>query len=68
LRVLNDLTGGLRVDEHMGMFDAFSLLRDLRGLNAAAMALPVSDQGADLILNSESAAVLELFSASPGED
>lgn len=67
LRVLNDLTAGLRVDDGMGMFDAFSLLRNLRGLNATAMALPVSDQGNDLVLNGKSGAVIELFSSESGD-
>jgi LCP family protein required for cell wall assembly len=66
LRVLDGLTDGLKVDDSMSVFDAFTLLRTLRGLNAVAHALPVSDFVAPngssaLSLNSESASVLDLF-------
>jgi LCP family protein required for cell wall assembly len=68
LRALNGLSDGLRVDESMGVVDAFNLLRDLRGLDADALALPVSDLAvagqSALQLNAQSAAVLELFEVS----
>ncbi len=65
LRVLDGLADGLRVDESMGMMDAFGLLRDLRGLDATSHNLPVSDAtgpgGASiLVLNGQSAEVLDL--------
>lgn len=69
LRVLGGMSDGLRVDDTMGMFDAIDLLRDLRGLDADAIALPVSDfttaSTSALQLNAESAAVLELLSPPP---
>ncbi|MFV2039770.1 MAG: LCP family protein, partial [Acidimicrobiales bacterium] len=66
LRVLSGLTDGLRVDDTMGMRDAFGLMRKLRGLNAETLSLPVSDFAAPggasaLTLNDSSAAVLDLF-------
>ncbi len=66
LRVLDGLADGLRVDESMGMLDAFGLLRDLRGLDAESHNLPVSDAtgpgGASiLVLNERSAEVLDLI-------
>ncbi len=42
LKALNGLSDGLRVDDSMGMLDALSLLRSLRGLDAETIALPVS--------------------------
>ena len=51
LRLLSGLSGALRVDDSMGLGDAFSLFRSLRGLNATNHALPV----ADLAINGVSA-------------
>lgn len=66
LRVLSGLSDGLRVDDQMGVRDAFDLLRKLRSTNALALSLPVSDFGAPdgssaLTLNGASAEVLDLF-------
>ena len=66
LQVLSGLTGGLRVDDEMSVFDAFQLFRDLQGLNAEPLAVPVSDFSAPdgssaLQLNDRSDEVLDLL-------
>lgn len=66
LQVLSGLTGGLRVDDEMSVFDAFQLFRDLQGLNAEPLAVPVSDFAAPdgssaLQLNDRSDEVLGLL-------
>jgi LCP family protein required for cell wall assembly len=43
LSVLGGLTGGLRVDDEMGMLDALGLARRLRGFDAENVELPVVD-------------------------
>ncbi len=43
LRILGGLSGALKVDDTMGMGDAFGLFRSLRGLDATNHALPVAD-------------------------
>ncbi len=66
LRVGSGLRAGLRVDDSMGFFDALALFRDLRGMNAEPLGVPVSDFNAPggasaLVLNSESDNVLDLL-------
>jgi LCP family protein required for cell wall assembly len=41
LQVLGGLSGGLRIDDEMGMFDALSLARKMRGADIESVELPV---------------------------
>lgn len=43
MSVASGVTGGLRVDDTMGLFDAVGLARRLRGLDAENLTLPVID-------------------------
>ena len=65
LRILSGLSGALTVDDTMGMGDAFSLFRRLRGLDATTHALPVVDLSVGgqsaLSLGGDAQATLDLF-------
>ena len=65
LRILSGLSGALKVDDTMGLGDAFGLFRSLRGLDATTHALPVVDltvagQSA-LALGADAQTTLDLF-------
>jgi len=66
LRVTGGLSDGLRVDDSMGFWDALTLFRDIRGMNAEPLGVPVSDFSAPngasaLALNARSDDVLGLL-------
>lgn len=65
LRILSGLSGALKVDDTMGLGDAFALFRSLRGLDATTHALPVADLAvagqAALSLRGDAQATLDLF-------
>ena len=65
LQILSGLSGALRVDDTMGLGDAFSLFRSLRGLDATTHALPVADLAVGgvsaLSLGADAQTTLDLF-------